>query len=189
MAHKKFFRWMWLFCILAIVTMSCSLLGNFVEDQIDKTIETQAEAIITEIDIESIVTEVDLEAIVTEIDIESIVTEINPEELLDTVGTLMPEPENTGERPEGIPVLEPNSDFITSKTHVEYSVEKTPKEMADYYEQQMPSNGWTKVAAESKVETDVTTLVFTKDNRKATITVEEDFLFGGTVVTIDIVQT
>jgi hypothetical protein len=168
--------------------MSCSLLGNFVEDQIDKTIETQAEAIITEIDIESIVTEVDLEAIVTEIDLDSIVTQVNPEELLDTIGTLVPEPENTGERPEGIPVLEPNSDFITSRRHVQFTVEKTVKEVADYYEQQMPSNGWTKVAAESKVETDLTTLVFTKDNRKATITVEEDFLFGGTVVTIDIVQ-
>lgn len=180
MAHKKFFRWMWLFCILAVVTMSCSLLGNFVEDQIDKTIETQAEAIITELDIESIITEVDLEAIVTE---------INPEEILGTIGTLMPGPENTGERPEGIPILEPNSDFITSKTHVDFMVEKTVKEAVDFYEQQMPSNGWTKVAAESKVETDFTTLVFTKDNRKATIKIEEDFLFGGTVVTIDIMQT
>jgi hypothetical protein len=186
MAHKKIFRWIWLFCILAMVTMSCSLLGNFVEGQIDKTIETQAEAIITEIDIESLVTEVDLDAIVTQIDVESIITQVNPEGLLDT---LVPQPVNTGERPEGIPILEPNSDFITSKTHVEFTVEKTVKEVVDYYEQQMPSNGWTKVAAESKVETDVTTLVFTKDNRKATIMIEEDFLFGGTTVTIEIVQT
>lgn len=187
--NRKHFRWVWLASLLAIVTLSCSLLGNLIEDQIDKTIETQAEAILTEVDLESIVTEVDLESIVTEIDVESIVTEINPDEIFDTVETLMPEPENTGERPEGIPVLEPNEDFITSLTHVEYVVQKTVKEASDFYEQQMPANGWTKVAAESKVETDSTTLVFTKDNRKATITVEEDFLFGGTVVTIDIVTT
>lgn len=186
---KRYFRWIWLVSLLAMVTLSCSLLGNVIEDQIDKSIETQAEAILTEVDIESIVTEVDLEAIVTEIDVESIVTEINPEEIFDTVETLMPAPENTGERPEGIPILEPNEDFVTSLTHVEYVVQKPVTEATSFYDQQMPANGWTKVAAESKVETDVTTLVFTKDNRKATITIEEDFIFGGTVVTIDIVTT
>lgn len=186
MMDKRIFRWIWLASLLAMVTLSCSLLGNIIEDQIDKTIETQAEAILTDVDIESIITEVDVEALVTDIDVESIVTEINPEEI---IGTLMPEPENTGERPEGIPILEPNEDFITSATHVEFIVQKTIAEVTSFYEQQMPANGWTKVAAESKVENDVTTLVFTKANRKATITIEEDFIFGGTVVTIDIVTT
>ena len=173
---------MLLFSILAIVSMSCSLLGNFVEDQIDKTISTEIESLTTEIDVDSIITQVDLDSITTEVG--SIITEINPEEI---ISTLIPEPVNTGEKPDGIPIIEPNSDFVTSKTHVEFIVQKTIKEAADFYDKEMPVNGWTKVAAESKVETDLTTLVFTKDNRKATITIEEDFLGGGTVVTIDIV--
>ena len=174
---------MWLISILVIVSMSCSLLGNFVEEQIDKTISTEIESLTTEIDVDSIITQVDLDSISTEIG--SITTEINPEEI---ISTLIPEPVNTGEKPDGIPNnIEPNSELITSKIHVEYTVQKTIKEAADYYDREMPLNGWTKVAAESKVEADLTTLVFTKDNRKATIKIEEDFIFGGTVVTIDIV--
>lgn len=188
MAQKKVFRWIWFVSILALITVSCNLFGSLIEDQIDKTIGTEAEAMLTEIDIESIVTEADIESLVTEMDIESLVTEINPDEILDAVTTMIPVPENTGERPEGIPILEPNSDFITSKTHVEFVVEKPVKEVTDYYEKEMPLKGWTKVAAESKVEADLTTLVFTKDSRKATIEIEEDLFFGGTLVTINIVD-
>lgn len=189
MSQKALFRWILFASMLAMITLSCSLFGSLVENQIDKTIATQAEAIITQADIGSIVTQADLGALATQIDVESLVTQINPDEIFDTFGTMMPEPENTGEKPEGIPIMEPNKDFITSKTHVEYVTQKTVKEATAFYEQQMPANGWTKVAAESRVETDLTTLVFTKDNRKATIKIEEDFFGDGTTVSIDIVQS
>jgi hypothetical protein len=189
MTHRKYFRWLWLICIVVMVSISCSLLGNVVENQINKTISTQVESVVTNADVQSIATQVDLNSIVTQIDVGSLATQINPDEIFNTVETMIPGEGTSEPPPPDVPIMPANSDLVTSKTSIEFTVQNSIKEVTDYYEKEMPAKGWTKVQAESKVESDVTTLVFTKDNRKATITIEEDIIFGGTSVTIDIVQS
>jgi hypothetical protein len=189
MTNKKYFRWLWLICVVIMVSISCSLIGNVVENQIDKSISTQVEGIVTNADVQSIATQVDLNSIVTEIDVGSLATQINPDEIFNTVETMIPGDGTSEPPPPDVPIMPANSDLFTTKTSIEFSVQNSIKEATDYYEKEMPAKGWTKVQAESKVESDVTTLVFTKDNRKATITIEEDFIFGGTSVAIEITQS
>jgi hypothetical protein len=188
MPQKQVFRYLWVISILVMVGLSCSLLSRFVENTVNNTvnnvIDTQVGGIST--DVGSLITEVDVGSLITEADIGSLITDININEPFGIIDTAFPEVTNTGEKPEGIPVMEPNTDLITNKTHVEFATTKTTQDATTFYTQQMPANGWTKVEAESKVENDVTTLVYTKDTRKATIQIEEDFLFGGTLVTIDV---
>ena len=180
MPQKYIFRYLWVISILVIAALSCSLLSNFVEKSANNVIDTQVGSFST--DIGSIST--DILPMVT--DLGSIVTDVNVNEVIDTISTQISDVPNTGEKPEGIPVMDPNTDLITNKTHVEFTTTKTVKEATDYYAAQMPANGWTKVEAASKVEADVTTLVYTQANRKAVIAIEEDFIFGGTSVTIDV---
>ncbi len=95
---------------------------------------------------------------------------------------------DVGEKPADIPVMQGGELEEASQTYVEYSLEaENVAIVVEFYEREMPMNGWTKLDTESRVEAEIATLVYSKENRKATVTIEIDDFFGGTVVTISIV--
>lgn len=191
MRNKKYFQILWVVTIIIAVTLSCSLGLSAIEKELEESISTEVEAIITDaesletevgslitdIDLEAIVTEVDIEAMVTEIDIESMVTEVNLDDLLGG---------GEGEKPADIPVMEGVTIDFQSETSVEYPANVPLNEVVAFYEREMPINGWTKVEAESKVLADSAELVYEKGGRKAKITIEQDFFSDDMYVTIEI---
>jgi hypothetical protein len=165
MRRQTFFRLLWVITILGAVTLSCQTITGPVEDVIGAkdtalSLATDVEAIITEVDIEALVTEVDIEGIATEM--EAIVTDMD----LEGVAT-----EFTGEKPEDIPMLEGAEEMIATSNFVSYSTSADLKTIVDFYNSQMPVNGWTKDETLSKVGEEDAELIFNKGARKAIVTI------------------
>jgi len=174
MRNQKVFRFLLLIVLLLAVSLSCKT--------ITKPFESIKDIInlATDIDVEGIVTQV--EGFATEIDIEGMQTEIAP--MITEVQEMITEmPDLSGEKPVDIPIIEGSDEMISSKGLITYSTDKELQEVVDFYNQQMPPNGWNKT--EEKVEEDSAELKFEKGGRKAKINVIA-FPFIGTNVTITI---
>ncbi|MEW5870306.1 MAG: hypothetical protein AB1894_13610 [Chloroflexota bacterium] len=184
MHSKKLFQYLWLISILVVIALGCSMLSGVVERQIEKGIETEMESIGTEVD--ALITDMGGEGM-----IDTMAAEFTDIPFLDETGIpFFDETEEPmGEKPADIPVMPGAKMDFTSPTSVEYGVEAEIKAAVDFYEREMPVNGWIKVEAESKVDlpNEMAKLVFQKEGRKATVEIEVDFLFDGTYVTISIV--
>lgn len=165
MQRKVVFRFLWVICLLLIASLSCELVEDIAED----VVETQIDSMITEL------IPTDMESIITEIiptDIEAMFTDMGGGDLLET---LMPE-ETSGAKPDDIPVISGGTDLVASETEIVYFTETEFQKVVDFYEAEMPKNGWTKVPGESKSEEGQATLVFTKDTRKAKIEISDMFI-------------
>jgi hypothetical protein len=193
MKNKRYFQVMWVFTILVVISLSCSLGLSALEEEIEESINTEVEelvtnadaistevgSLVTDIDLEGMVTDIDIEGMVTDIDFEAMVTEIDLDNLFGV----------QGEKPADIPVMEGYTDEFFSATLVEYVVNVALNQVVAYYDREMPVNGWTKVDAESKVQADSAELVYEKGGRKAKITIEKDFFSDGMFVSIEITGT
>jgi len=174
MRNQKVFRILLMVVLLLAVSLSC------------KTITKPFEAVqdiinlATDVDVQGIVTQV--EGLATDIDIEGITTQIEPmmTEIQDMITEM---PDLSGDKPVDIPIIEGSEEMMSSKGLITFTTEKELYEIIDYYNQQMPANGWNKTG--EKVEEDSTELTFEKGGRKATINVIS-FPFIGTNVTITI---
>jgi hypothetical protein len=182
MQRKTVFRVLWIGSILLLAGLSC----QFIEDV---TGVSTIQAVATEIDIEGIVTQANVGGIATEMNIESITTQMEP--MLTDIATDV-EPILTdiatqffGEKPADIPVIEGGSmDPITVAGLVVYTVDKDFQSVVNFYEQEMPKNGWIKDVSKSSTKSDSAKLYFTKGNRKAEVEIED--FFGMVTVTIKI---
>jgi len=178
MRNQKIFRYILLLTLLVAFSLSCKVITKPIEDIIG--IKNTAESIATSIDVEGIATSI--EGLATEIDIEGISTQIEP--MITEVQEMITEmPDLSGEKPADIPIIEGGEEMIATKGLITYSTVKGLGEVVDFYERQMPVNGWVKT--EGKVEEDTAKLVFQKEARKATITIDS-FPIVGTTVSITI---
>jgi len=180
MSRKTVYRILWVSAIgvLLLASLSCKVIS----DLGSSVVNTQVEQLITQIptDIGSIVTDMvptDLGSMITEIvptDIGSIVTEIGG--IFD---------QTPGAKPTDIPVVtEGAMELQSSESEVMYFTSLEFQKVVDFYQQEMPKNGWTKVAAESKTSDSEATLVFTKGNRKAKVTITDMMIQTSVSITI-----
>jgi len=184
------------FLLIIILLVGLSLSCNLVTD-IKETFEMKntAEAFITDIDIEGLATEFDFEAIATEFDFEAIETEIDALatefdfDVIETefgMGELFETsefqiPGFVGERPADIPVMPEAADIMESADFVEYSVDVDINQVKNFYEQEMPKNGWTKTKED--IGEGYASITYTKGGRTATLDITDLF---GILVTISI---
>ncbi len=174
MRNQKIFRYVLLFTLLVAMSLSCKT----VTGPLDKI-----KGIATDVqDVIGIATDIDIEGIVTDIDVEGMKTEIAPmiTEVMDMVTEM---PDLTGDKPTDIPIIEGGDELMSSKGLITYTTDKDLNQVVGFYQTNMPTSGWVK--ASEKVEEDTAELVFQKDTRKATISIDS-MPFIGTTVSITI---
>jgi hypothetical protein len=178
MSNRKIYRYALILVLLVAASLSCKTVMN-PDEVVEGLVSTQIEGIVTDIDIESLTTDMDLGAIVTDMDIESIVTDMD-------FGDGTPAP--GGQRPADIPIMPGQTEILTEASDwVMYNVTAQFQAVIDFYEKEMPANGWSKVTGESKVESDYAYLVFEKQGRKAVLEISPDFFSEDNItVTISI---
>jgi hypothetical protein len=168
MRRSKLFWFIFALTLLLSASLGCKLVtGPFDDlDQLDET----AGALSTEVDTQAIETE-----------FQALTTDMGGE--FDVLQTEFPD--LGGEKPADIPVMEGGDEFLASETEVSYFLEKDFQEVVDFYEREMPVNGWVKVEGESKNEDGSVELVFEKDGRKATVMITDLFAMQAIFITIE----
>ncbi|MBN1148107.1 MAG: hypothetical protein JXA78_12685 [Anaerolineales bacterium] len=173
MRNQKVFRLLLAVVLAAAVGLSCNLISNLQDAQEAIEMKNTIEVLVTDMDVGvistdvgALVTQVDMGAIETQM--ESMATELGGGGVVETMGAAFTEmPGFSGEKPADIPVMEGGDEMLASSDLVEYFIDKGFQEVMDFYEREMPANGWVRV--EGSVETDYAKLVFEKAGRKATI--------------------
>jgi hypothetical protein len=78
----------------------------------------------------------------------------------------------TNTPPEDIPIVQAeNEHFFASQSFVSYSSSLGFTQVIEFYESEMPANGWSKVSEASFTSENIATLVFEKSDRRASITI------------------
>jgi len=92
-----------------------------------------------------------------------------------------------GEAPDDVPIIDGNnSDLVASPEFVSYQTDADYKTAVTFYKDGMSNNGWT-LDANASFETDAAAILdFTKDNRKATVTITPDATTKTTIILITI---
>ncbi len=92
----------------------------------------------------------------------------------------------SGALPEDIPVPDDAEDVTNAFGMITYNTAQSPAEMSDYYQAQMPANGWTEVSTE---ETEgMFALEYSKEGRTANLIINTDADSGMTEVVIMIAE-
>lgn len=174
MRNQKIYRYILLIILLVAVTLSCKTVTEPIE---------KITGIATDIeDMMGIATDIDIEGLATDIDIEGIETEIAP--MITEVQQMITEmPDFTGDKPSDVPIIEGGEELMSSKGLITFTTDKGIGEVVNFYESQMPANGWMKTSG--NVKPDTAELIYQKETRKATISIDE-IPFIGTTVTITI---
>jgi hypothetical protein len=170
-------------CLLVITLLvAASLSCNFVMDPINQAVEVGQTAQSVATDIEGFATDINLEGIATDIDLGSVATEIGElatqaeeEGVLETVqAEITSLPDLTGEKPEDIPVMEGEiTGMVGTAEFVTYIIKTPFQEVVNFYESQMPANGWAKVEVESELGEEFARLVYEKGGRKAIVNIAD----------------
>ena len=179
MRERKVFRYLWVISLFVVAGLSCNLVSNVTDAvQMKDTIAP----IIT--DVGGMMTDMPMGSIETQVG--SIATEFQGGgmETMAAQITDMPIPGLSGEKPDDIPVMEGASEIVGSADLVTYIIDKDFQEVVDYYEREMPNNGWTK--SDGNVESDYAQLVYEKAGRKATVELFGIPFIEQTSVTINI---
>ena len=187
MNNRMIYRYLLVVTMLVAASLSC----NFIMDPINDTVEvgqtaqsvaTDFEGLATDIDLGSIATDIDLEGIATDIDLGAVATEIGDlatqveeEGVLETMQAEMTAlPDLTGEKPEDIPVMEGDiMGLVGTAEFVTYIIKTSFQDVVDFYETQMPANGWVKVEVESELGEEFARLVYEKGGRKAIVNIAD----------------
>jgi hypothetical protein len=92
-----------------------------------------------------------------------------------------------GEAPDDIPIIDgQNSDLVASPEFVSYQTDADYKTAVSFYKDGMSKNGWT-LDANASFDTDAAAILdFTKDKRKATVTITPDATTKTTIILITI---
>lgn len=183
----------WLVVIITI-TLACACPGIPNELlQAQDNIET-AQAIITEIPVDEMMQTA--QALATEMPIEDMLgtveglaseMPVSPEDLLQTAsagGLPLPGTGNENkDLPQDIPIVgERNDDLFSSKGLVNYTTSLDLNTVLDFYQSEMPTNGWQPTENEPIINPQTSVLYFEKPQRTAMITINNTD--GETGVTI-----
>lgn len=106
-------------------------------------------------------------------------------ETLQAAGTQIPDP--SGEAPADIPLLEgERANQFNSSALVTYTSQSTFEAAVAFYEAQMPAQGWTQDTNSTLKTDNNAVLTFTKDSRRATVTITPSPYGSGILVVIAI---
>lgn len=200
MERKSFFRLAWALTLLLAFSFGCKLVNEaqemvaFATDIGGLATEIDLEGLSTEIDLEGLSTEIDLEGLSTQVDLEGLVTEVDIDELSTQMapiltdmgsfmtdmpgldGTLIAAATPSG-FPDDIPVMDGEKlNMSGTPTRLEYWLDTDLNTAVEFYRREMPARGW--VEGSSTVGDGEASLVFQKGSRRATVRIEENFLFG-----------
>jgi len=181
MQRQKFFRYLLgAVLVLAFIALACNTfnslggvketaesVGTVVEGGM-QVMET-GQAVTTDIDMGGMVTQIG--GVVTEMG--GIITEISG-------GGGLPIPGfsgGDGEKPEDIPVMTNAEDESSGSNMVSYLTASSVSEAVDFYNREMPNNGWTKTDEETPGEG--TRMKFEKGDRKAMVEIFPAMMFQG----------
>lgn len=92
-----------------------------------------------------------------------------------------------GGAPADIPQVEGGkTNLIATNSFVSYTTPLDLRSVMDFYEREMPNNGWTKVEQGSVVSAASAIFIYEKPGRRATLTISADTGVGATLVVIAI---
>jgi hypothetical protein len=193
MVNRKIYRYGLILVLLVAASLSCKTVLN-PDEVVEGLVSTQFEGIVTDIGIEGLVTDMDVEslvtdmgAMITDMDFESLATEVESLATDFDFGDETPMPGTGGQRPQDVPIMPGETSMLSESSNlVMYSLKADFQKVVDFYELEMPNNGWSKVTADSSVEEDFANLVFEKQGRKATIDIVAIPFIGDITVTISI---
>ncbi len=108
--------------------------------------------------------------------------------LVQTAQALIKDKLPTGQPPEDIPIYnrEQAQDFFGSSQYIFYTSPSAYAQVLNFYQVEMPHNGWQYVETGSHLYANAAELKFTKDNHLTTINLSLNPLNNTTVVLIDI---
>jgi hypothetical protein len=94
----------------------------------------------------------------------------------------------TGEPPSDIPILNRDQvkDYFGSSQYVFYISPSAYADVMQFYQTEMPNNGWQYIESESHEYANAAHLVYTKDNLTATIDISANPLNNTTVIVINL---
>ena len=204
MNSKVVFRFLWAISILVMVALSCRLTSRAGE------LKATGEALATDIESgrkilgtgEAFATQIGesgiketMQAVVTDIDesglqetFQAVTTEIDQSGIKETLQAAATDlPKLSGDKPADIPVFEgQKDDLVSSAEIVSYISAGSFQEILDFYEREMPSNGWSKVNQDSSILENLANLTYQKNGRKAIILITHVPFISQTTVLITI---
>lgn len=177
--------------VMTLIALSCSIVSRVGEfratgEALATSVESGREmlgtgqAIVTQID-ESGIKET-MQAVATELGesgvketVQAVATDIDESGIKETAQAVVTDlPSLSGEKPADIPVLTDGaSDLVASQDIVSYLSSGTFQDAMDFYEREMPVNGWSKIERDSSVYESLATLVYEKSGRRATIVITQ----------------
>lgn len=177
--------------LLALLALSCSIVtragelkatGEALATSVESGRETlgTGQAIVTQIDESGI--KATMEAATTEIHesgaketIQAVATDIDESGIQQTVQAVVTDlPGFSGEKPADIPVLSDGvNDLVASSNLVSYFSAGNFQQVLDFYQLEMPANGWIKIDRDSSTIENLATLVFQKGGRRATVVITQ----------------
>jgi hypothetical protein len=191
---KVIFRWAWLVLLLVTFSLGCKLASGI----------SEAVAVATQMDLGGLATEFDMGALPTNFDLEALATEmqsyatefdkgametqmgaLSTEIDLGQMMTQMPALQGTlvafvtpSGFPADIPLIE-GERLVMGGTadQLQYAARANLPDAVDFYRNEMADRGWVE-ASTSRVSDHGAVLVFQLGNRKAEVTIAEDFFFG-----------
>lgn len=109
-------------------------------------------------------------------------------ELLPTFQALATQRLDPAPPAEAIPIIASGevTNLVTNQYIVSYNVQETFPQVLEFYQTNMPNNGWIDVSDPADVKEDTAVLKFFKPDRVATITLSENILGEQTIVLITI---
>jgi hypothetical protein len=184
------YSWIMIAFVVFLVSVACNLFSNPLGN-----VAEEAKQLATQVDFSQL--ETTMEAISTEVQesglqetVQAMVTTA-PEDLGDLQATAeaVQEGFGGGETPADIPVVEGVTDnFYGSKDVVSYFTAIDFSEVLDYYQQQMPLNGWEEKQSESIIAGDTAVLHYEKPDRTAIVTLSVNPVDGKTIVMVTILE-
>jgi uncharacterized protein YqgV (UPF0045/DUF77 family) len=177
--------------LLAMLALSCSVVTRAGElkatgEALATSVESGREilgtgqAIVTQIDESGI--KATMEAMATDIGgsgvketVQAIATDMDESGIQQTAQAIVTDlPGFSGEKPADIPVLTDGvSDLVASSNLVSYFSAGNFQQVLDFYQLEMPANGWSKIDRDSSVIENLATLVFQKSGRQATVVITQ----------------
>ena len=177
--------------MLTMIALSCSIVSRAGElratgEVLATSVESGREmlgtgqAIVTKID-ESGIKET-MQAVATDIGesgvketVQAVATDIDESGIKETAQAVVTDlPGFTGEKPADIPVLSDGAkDMIASQDMVSYLSPGTFQEVVDFYEREMPLNGWSKIDLDSSIIENLATLIYEKSGRRASVIITQ----------------
>lgn len=196
------YRIAWLFTLIVAASLACNFLSGIREDlgEVRNTAEAAATQVQEVVDqAQGLATAVESSGILQTAQAlatnqggqligtaQALATEAKESGFIETAQAKATEGVSFGEAPEDIPVIDEENvvNFFGSENIVSYNSVLDFQTVVEFYQREMPLNGWTPVTRESQVEGNSAVLDFEKLGRTASVALNRNPLDNGAIVLI-----